>query len=283
MLPILYGLLVFVVLIAAALAYGTGRWQSVTKSRHIKLEAARRGLSRRRFEHRELDGLPSPVKRYLRLVLVDDQPMIKTVNLEQTGAINISETGSKWYPFSATQRVVLQRPGFDWEARINIFPGVSIRARDTYIAGEGGFEASVLGLLPLAKKKGTPEMARGELMRFLAEAVFYPTALLPSQGLQWEGLDASSAKARLRDGANCVELAFSFNADGLVESIRTESRERAVSGKMLPTPWEGRWKNYVQHEGIWLPLEGEVAWILPQGRQPYWRGRLTSLDFVYAA
>lgn len=30
----------------------------------------------------------------------------------------------------------------------------------------------------------TPELARGELMRFFAEAAWYPTALLPNQGLQ---------------------------------------------------------------------------------------------------
>ena len=40
-------------------------------------------------------------------------------------------------------------------------------------------------------------MAEGELMRFLAEAAWYPTALLPSQGVRWQGADERSAFATL--------------------------------------------------------------------------------------
>jgi len=42
--------------------------------------------------------------------------------------------------------------------------------------------ASLFGLISLANWRGTPEVAQGELMRFLAEAAWDPTALLPSQG-----------------------------------------------------------------------------------------------------
>ena len=31
--------------------------------------------------------------------------------------------------------------------------------------------------------------------------------------------------------------------------------------------------------GILIPLEGEVAWILPDGRRPYWRGRIREIDY----
>jgi len=31
-----------------------------------------------------------------------------------------------------------------------------------------------------------------------------------------------------------------------------------------------------------LPMKGEVAWLTPQGRKPYWRGAIASLSFEYA-
>jgi hypothetical protein len=31
-----------------------------------------------------------------------------------------------------------------------------------------------------------------------------------------------------------------------------------------------------------VPLEGEVAWILPSGAKPYWRGRLTQASYEVA-
>ena len=72
----------------------------------------------------------------------------------------------------------------------------------------GILKASLFGLVPLVDERDEEEMARGELMRFLAEAAWYPTALLPSQGVQWEGIDDSSAKATLRDGEVLLTLVF---------------------------------------------------------------------------
>ena len=31
-----------------------------------------------------------------------------------------------------------------------------------------------------------------------------------------------------------------------------------------------------------IPLEAEVAWMLPVGPKTYWRGRLTRLDYEFA-
>ena len=142
--------------------------------------------------------------------------------------------------------------------------------------------ASFLGLVTLAKVGGTPEAAHGELMRFFAEAAWYPTALLPSQGVKWEEVDGSSAKATLSDGQVKVTLLIQFNGKGLMESARCESRGRATASGVIPTPWEGRVSHYEQVNGVCIPLEAEAAWILPQGRKPYWRGRITELSYEFA-
>jgi hypothetical protein len=42
--------------------------------------------------------------------------------------------------------------------------------------------------------RGTGEIAEGQLMGFFAEAAWYPTALLPGQGVRWEAVDDSSAR-----------------------------------------------------------------------------------------
>jgi hypothetical protein len=96
-------------------------------------------------------------------------------------------------------------------------------------------------------------------MRFLAEAAWYPTALLPSQGVQWEDVDDSSAEATLQDGETTATLLFRFREDGLIESVRAEGRGRTVGGTVVPTPWEGRWSHYALHDGMRIPLEGEVS------------------------
>jgi len=160
--------------------------------------------------------------------------------------------------------------------------GRTAYVHDAYIAGEGILQASLLGLVSLVSLRGTPEMARGELLRFFAEAAWYPTALLPSQGVQWEAVNDSSAKATLADGATTVTLLFCFNEEGLIKSVRAEARGRNVAGEMIPTPWEGRWSNYELRDRMRVSMEGEVAWMLPEGPRPYWRGRITRISYELA-
>ncbi len=250
---------------------------------HATLEAARLPIEPKTYSANELIGLPTPVQRYFRTALTDGQPMILAVSVGHTGTFNMSETGDdQWRPFSSTQRVITRRPGFDWEARIAMLPGLPVRVHDAYIADEGMLHASLFGLVSVADLRGTPEMAQGELLRWFAEAAWYPTALLPSQGVQWQAVDGTSATATMQDGATSVTLLFRFNADNLIESMRAEARGRTVAGAVIPTPWEGRWSNYALRDGLRIPLAGEVAWMLPEGPKPYWRGRITSIVYKFA-
>lgn len=131
-------------------------------------------------------------------------------------------------------------------------------------------------------KVDSGEIAQGELMRYFAEAVWYPTALLPSQGVQWEAVDEQSARATLADGPLRVTMTFRFDAEGLMTSCHADARGYAVAGKVIPMPWEGRFSNYQQQGGMRVPMTGEVAWLLPQRDKPYWRGTLVSLKHEFA-
>jgi hypothetical protein len=268
-------------IIAVALVYGSSRWQSATKKIHAKLVEAHLPIKTTSYDVKELNDLPAPVRRYFRSVLKDGQPIISVVGLEQIGTFNMSETDDQWKPFTATQKVITNRPGFDWEAQIKMAPLVAVSVHDAYVAGEGILNASLFGLVTVAYLRGKVEVAQGELMRYFAEAAWYPTALLPSQGVYWEAVDDHSAKATLKDDENIVTILLRFNKQNLIESVSAE-RPRMVGGKIIPTQWEGRWSNYEIRDGMRIPLEGEVAWILPEGRKTYWRGSITNLSYEFA-
>jgi len=275
---IIAGLIVF---FAAAVLYGVLRWDSSTKDLLARLEAARSAVGSTSYDPRELEGLPGPVQRYFRAALTEGQPIVAAVSVEHEGTFNMSAAGEKWQRFSSRQRVTTQCPGFLWDARIAVAPGLKARVHDAYIEGEGILRATLLGFLTLVNLRGTRAVAEGELMRFFAEAAWYPTALLPSQGVQWTAVDGSSAKAALKDGDISLTLLFRFDEAGLIASVRADARGRTVGREVIPTPWEGRWKRYELREGMRVPLEGEVAWILPEGPKPYWRGRITSLSYEF--
>jgi hypothetical protein len=128
----------------------------------------------------------------------------------------------------------------------------------------------------------SPELDRGEFLRYMAEAPWYPTALLPSQGVRWEAVSGTSARATLADGETSATLLFGFNEEGLIETVTAESRGRTVEGRTEQVPWHGRWWRYEAHGGMRVPTEGEVVWGLPEGEHPYWRGRLTGIRYEFA-
>jgi hypothetical protein len=267
---------------AALLLYGKLHWAAGTADLRARLEAARLPPEPSRFDPAELDGLPAPVQRYFRAALQDRQPLVVAVDLAHSGTFNMGEASDNWKPFTSTQRVITRRPGFDWDERVAMLPGLPVHVHDAYVAGDGLLHAAVLGLVPVADLRGTPEVAQGELMRFLAEAAWYPTALLPSQGVRWEAVDAQSARATLQDGALTLTLLFRFNAAGLIDTVQADARGRTVGTAVVPTPWQGRFWDYEVRDGMRVPTHGEVAWLLPEGPRPYWRGQVTRVLYEFA-
>ena len=100
--------------------------------------------------------------------------------------------------------------------------------------------------------------------------------------MRWEAVDDSSAKATLKDGDSTATLLFRFNADDMIDSVRAEARGALIGGVNVPTPWKGHFGTYELRDGIRVPLEGEVAWVFPDGPKPYWRGRITSIVYEFA-
>lgn len=275
-------IIVLLVIVAGTIGYGSSRWKVSTDELRAKLEATRLPIKPLTYDARDIETLPPPVRRYFQAVLKNGQPMISAVKLKHEGNFNMGETHAKWSRFTSSQIAITQRPGFDWDGCIAMAPGLDVFVHDAYVAGEGILHAELLGLVTLADIRGTPEAAQGELMRFLAEAAWYPTALLPSQGVRWEAIDNMSARATLTDGATTASLDFHFDAEGLINGVRAVARYRTVNGVLLATPWQGRFWNYEVRGSIRIPLEGEVAWELPEGLRPYWRGRITEITYDLA-
>lgn len=274
------GVLAIVVLVAWG--WGSWRWRALTAERMAALEAARERPPLALPSTAELAALPPPVQRYFDAVLAPGVAPVAAVDIEHRGTF---EMGGRWSPFTSRQRVTTRRPGFVWDGRIAMLPGVAAHVHDAYIAGRGLLQAALAGAVPLVHLAGSRELDEGELMRWFAEAAWYPTALLPTQGVHWEAVDERSARGTFRDGPHALTLTFFFDAEGLMTGVRAEARGRLVDGRSVPTPWEGRWSDHQWRDGLRVPTRGEVAWLRPEaegGRQPYWRGEVTALRYEFA-
>lgn len=278
---VVYVLLILLAVLALLLLLGRSRWNRKTGELRHRLFAESEEAPLKRFDPESVEHLPKPVQRYLRRVLQPGQQLVRSVELVQRGTFNVRETGELWRPFVGRQLIVTRRPGFLWTARMGALPGLSIKVHDAYAAGEGILSVAFLGALTVAEMRNRSAAAESELMRFLAESPWYPTIFLERGLLHWEEIDDRSARATLSDGELSVTLLFRFGDDDLVSSVWAPARGRSLGGKVVPTPWEGRWGSYESRGGILVPTVGEVAWLLPEGRKPYWRGELTELTYRF--
>jgi hypothetical protein len=228
-----------------------------------------------RFDPPDVADCPTPVRRYFETVLRPGQPLVETVQLEQRGSFRLGGPDGTWRPLDAIQHCRRDPPGFVWDARIQFAPLLSARVLDCYVRGAGRLRARLAGAVPVASAGPDPAMDEGELLRYLAEAVWFPTALLPAAGVEWEPIDDASARARITDGDATATLVFHFDEDGLVERVtgtryRQESEDRA--------PWVGYFEDYAERNGRTIPLSGRVAWDFEEGDVPYWRARIRSIE-----
>ncbi|AFY74409.1 hypothetical protein Syn7502_02424 [Synechococcus sp. PCC 7502] len=280
--------LLILALLVIAIMYGSDRWQSETDKLRVKLT---NGQTNRQisiqpitYDSQEILDLPEPVQRYFKNVLQDGQAIVTEVEFSQHGQFHMNETEDKWHKFTATQLVATQRLGFDWDAKIEMIPFVNVFVHDTYLLGEGNLQASIVGLFTVAKMHNTTELNQGELLRFLAETVWYPTSLLPSQGVIWEAIDQHSSRATLTDGETTASVVFQFDAEGLITSMRADARcYRVVSGKSVFMPWVGNFREYAVHNGMRIPLAGEVGWEHPEGVQLYFKGKISKISYEFAS
>jgi hypothetical protein len=231
------------------------------------------------FTTDELEGLPTPVRAYFENTFQEGQPYIDSVHLKQDGKLRLGDASSSWKPFTATQYVTVEPPGFLWTASIDLAPFVSLHVRDLFRNGNGSAAVSLFGVVPLDSAEPSRELNEAELVRYLAEAVWYPTALLPGEGVRWESVDDQTAKATLDHGDVSASLTFSFGEDNEVTRVYTEERYRRVDGGFEPTPWSGYWHDYRTRNGVRVPTEGEVVWHLPEGDLEAWQGQITEIHY----
>lgn len=279
---VLYGLAGLLFILLVVRVSGHLAWGSRTDSLRAALE---HGLDTNAatFDPVELEGLPPAVARMFGAVLTPGQPLVASAQVVHEGEFDLGRDAPNWRPFRSQQWVAARgRPGFVWDARIAMLPLAPVHVHDAYVDGRGVLEAKLLGLVSVMRAEPSSALDQGELMRWVAEAAWYPTALLPSQGAQWSVAPDSSVRLAFADGDVRVSFRVTFDSAGRIAAVRAEDRFRETDAGPVPTPWEGRFWNYVRRDGMWVPLEGDVRWLLPEGPRAYWRGRITQLDYRFA-
>lgn len=233
----------------------------------------------------DLAQLPDPVKNYLSYALNNQSKAIKVVALQQDGQLRTDLKTNSWIPFKAQHIAVTSTPGFIWDARVQMPFGLHVNVVDSFTNGEGKAEINLMSAIPFGGDSDNKELTSGALHRYLAEAVWYPTALVPNPNagheLTWQAMDEQSALATLSVNDVSVSLEFHFNEQYQVERIYTAERYAKTETGYELRPWEGSFSDYQDVEGLRVPSKGQVGWYMSDMYVPVWKGEIAEFEYRF--
>ena len=220
------------------------------------------------YSIKQLEGLPEPVQRYFKYVLKDGQPYINSVRLTHYGTFK-TDLKKDFIKITGEQYFSAQKPQFIWKGETSMFT-----ARDFFIEDKGGLIATILNVYNIVDAKGS-NFDEGELQRWLAESVWFPTNLLPSEYVNWSAIDANSAKLSFKYKSVSFEFVVTFNAIG--EIISMESHRFMTAEKK--EKWLCKMANYREVNNVKIPFSDQAIWRLKDGNQVYAKFELQKIEY----
>lgn len=225
-------------------------FQKQDQKRFDSIHAALEKHGEGSFDPTTIEDLPPAARRYLQHAIAPGTTLYASADFTLGGSLH---TGPESKPEPVTARLRLAPPfGFAWSARLS---DQKVDGSETYFGGKGAIRFVRGGFLP-ASQEGA-EVARAARARMALESLLVPTTLLPIRGVEWEGVDETTAKYTLHVDNEPVTVTLTIDADGKViraavnrpivldraagfvdrPFILEASEERTISGLTIPTAY----------------------------------------------
>lgn len=220
------------------------------------------------FSYKQLLGLPEPVQCYFRHVIKEGQPYISYVRLIHDGQFKTAPN-KDWVNIKGEQYFTTTKPGFIWKGSTSIFT-----AYDQYISDRGKLTVSLFSVFKIAGGEGK-KYDHGELLRWLAESVWFPTNLLPNENLQWKPVDTHHAHLAFTYKGLSLLYLVTFNDKDEIIQLETK---RYMNGKTLET-WLGKVSDYRENNGKMIPFSIEAIYKLKEGDYSYAKFNVKKIEY----
>lgn len=216
----------------------------------------------------DLDMVPAPVRRYLRVAGVIGQPWVANFRVRMHGRIR-SDAGARWMPLRAEQHNAVERRSRLFYLTSSMF-GVPVRGYHRYVGGSASMDIKVAGLFSVAHVSGD-ELFQSETVTFLNDMCLFAPAALLDPALAWSAIDARTVRVHFANAGVTVRAQLSFNDAGELMDFVSDDRYQAASGGMRST--RRRWSTPVRHYRSFGPMHlvgaGEGRWHTETASFPY--------------
>jgi hypothetical protein len=228
------------------------------------------------FDADLVEGLPAPVQRWLRHVVLSGTTLLTGVETEGTGHVKV---GGSWRPFGFHQRSSLD-DGFVWAARTRL-AGLPVTGFDRFTQGEGELRWRVLGRLRVTTATG-PEVSRSAAGRHAAELLACVPAVALDPSVRWRPLDGRRAVAVLEIGGEEQAVTVTVDPRGRLRQVELDRWGTPPGQPYGRYRFGAQLSDEKMFDGYRIPTSAVVGWHIGTGRWSrgtFLRYRLTRCSF----
>lgn len=261
---------VAVLAVAAAACFVDGPWsQRAAYARDIARLAVTGDLPAVRVvTDADLEPLPPPVQRYLRLAGVVGHPRVESFRVRMHGRIR-SGPEAGWMPLVAEQVNTVTPPArlFYLDARML---GLPVTGYHRFADGAASMLVKAVGLVPVATDAGDA-MTRAETVTFFNDLCVFAPATLVDPAIAWTTVDNRRARAHFTAGSQTIAAELTFGADGRLADFWSDDRGHpaAVGAGTAGQRWSTPITASRRFGDFTLIGHGEARWHPPTGPYAY--------------
>jgi hypothetical protein len=178
--------------------------------------------------------------------------------------------------FKATESYAVDRPSYVWDARVGYGGFPFLWLRDSYVEGKGAVRVKLANLFSVVNASD-PQVDHSSAVRFLSEAVWFPSAFL-RPNFTWTAVDDTSAEVSFTPYGRSVSGKLHVAPDGRPTNF-VSTRYKDVRADSEPERWSTPATAYGRFCGLNLPVGGQEVWHLDSGDSTYIDVRLDGITY----
>jgi hypothetical protein len=170
------------------------------------------------FDPATVAGLPEVARRYFARAIAPGTPLSTSVALDMEGSFLLGDVEAHRTYWMRARQILRPPYEFVWIPRIG-GGAIRISGSDALVDGEAWTRFFLLGLVPVANVRSSPDLVRSAAFRSAVEGIWAPASLLPERGVEWEQIGPDRARVTFRRLSPEIAIELELAADGTVREV----------------------------------------------------------------
>lgn len=223
----------------------------------------------------DIQVLPQPVQRYLRVAGAINRPKVKNMRIEFD--VQMRGKGKEFMTYTSEQYNFFAEPTRLFFMKGKMF-GLDISGYHRFSKGAATMDIRLLGLIQVVNQSGAV-LNKTETVTLFNDMCLLAPATLIDKRIRWEEIGGNSSRAFFTNRGITVSATLFFNEKGQLIDFASNDRTEVTEMKQMPftTPVS----DYKTIDGMNIWTRGEAVWEYPDGKFTYGKFILKEIRYNF--